>query len=233
MPLGSFDRGPGRRREILFSFDAGSEAAGATEILDILSRQGVRTTFFLTGEFIRRYPEVARRIAADGHEVGNHTDSHPHLTSWERDRRHTTRPDVTRSRLLEELGRTSDAFRAATGLEMAPLWRSPYGEHNREILKWAADAGWTHVGWTRRMDSLDWVADTASRLYRGPDEIADRLLAFPRSDPQKAHGSIVLMHLGSERPEKERLSRALPRILDGYRQMGFDFVTASDMMRGS
>jgi peptidoglycan/xylan/chitin deacetylase (PgdA/CDA1 family) len=230
--LRSFDRGPGERREVLFSFDAGSETSGAAEILDTLREQGIFTTFFLTGEFIRRHPDLVRRIAADGHEVGNHTDSHLHLTLWETRRNHVTRPDVDRRRLSDELERTAAAFRQATGREMAPLWRAPYGEYNQEILRWAADGGWAHVGWTRHMDTLDWVSEPGSRIYRDPEEIANRVLAFPRDDAMEAHGTIILMHLGSGRPHEEQLSRTLPRILDGYRQMGFEFVTASDMMRG-
>jgi peptidoglycan/xylan/chitin deacetylase (PgdA/CDA1 family) len=231
--LKSFDRGSRARREVVFSFDAGSETAGAEEILDTLREQRIRTTFFLTGEFIRRHPGLTRRIADDGHEVANHTDSHLHLTLWETSRNHSTRPDVNRRRLREELQRTAAAFRGATGKEMAPLWRAPYGEYNQEILRWAAADGWTHVGWTRQMDTLDWVSEPGSRIYRGPGEIADRVLAFPRDDPMKAHGTIILMHLGSGRPAEERLSRNLSHILSGYRRMGFDFVTASDMMRGS
>ncbi|MET0620198.1 MAG: polysaccharide deacetylase family protein, partial [Thermoanaerobaculia bacterium] len=68
-------RGPSDRREVLVSFDAGSSDRGASEILDALAKRNIRTTIFVTGEFVRRYPEIARRIAADGHEVGNHTDT--------------------------------------------------------------------------------------------------------------------------------------------------------------
>ncbi len=196
----------------------------------MLTCHGVRTTFFLTGEFIRAYPEVVRRLVAEGHEVGNHTDTHLHLTDWEERRRHTTRAGVSRQRLLDELARTAAAYRDATGREMAPLWRAPYGEYNAQILSWATEAGWRHVGWTDRLDSLDWVADAASPIYRGPDEIARRLLAFADADPAAGRGAIVLMHLGSQRPEEERLTRALPRILEGYRARGFAFVTASAMM---
>src|SRR5262249_26334121 len=78
-------RAPPDRHEILVSFDAGSSDHGATEILDALAARGIHTTIFLTGEFIRRYPDIVRRVAADGHEVGNHTDTHPHLTTYAAD----------------------------------------------------------------------------------------------------------------------------------------------------
>ncbi|TDI46225.1 MAG: polysaccharide deacetylase family protein [Acidobacteria bacterium] len=229
----SFNRGPLERRALLLTFDAGSRSDGAVEILDTLAAAGVRTTFFLTGEFIRDHPGLVLRLDADGHEVGNHTETHLHLTRWEEIRRHETRADVDRHRLAGELARTNAAFRAITGHDMAPIWRSPYGEYNGEILDWAAAEGWRHVGWTASMDTLDWVADPSSHLYRTADEIARRVLTFSERDTHGARGAIVLMHLGSGRPASEQVGRVLSRILTGYRARGFEFLTASDMMRGS
>ena len=231
--LHSFDRGSVERPAVMLTFDAGSHSTGAAEILDALAAEGVRTTFFLTGEFIRDHPDLVLRIAAEGHEVGNHTETHLHLTQWEEKRRHTTRPEVDRERLLAELQHTQDAFKALTGKPMAPLWRAPYGEHNQDILRWAADAGWAHVGWTPSMDTLDWVTDTRSHLYRDADEIARRLLALPDRDAHGGHGAIVLMHLGSERPAQEQLGRILPLVLADYRSRGLKILTASAMMQGS
>jgi peptidoglycan/xylan/chitin deacetylase (PgdA/CDA1 family) len=229
----SFDRGPLERRALLLSFDAGSHAEGAVEILDVLAGAGVRTTFFLTGEFIRDHPLLVRRLDAEGHEIGNHTETHLHLTRWEEIRRHETRAGISHQLLAEELARTNAAFRAVTGHDMAPLWRSPYGEYNEEILDWAAAEGWRHVGWTASLDTLDWVADPDSRLYRSADEIARRLLTFPEHDTHGARGAIVLMHLGSERPVNEQVGSVLKRILTGYQARGFEFLPASDMMHGS
>ena len=229
----SFDRGPLERPAVLLTFDAGSHSSGAAEILDVLAGEGVRTTFFLTGEFIRDHPDLVRRIVADGHEVGNHTETHLHLTRWEEERRHTTRADIDEARLLTELERTQEAFMAITGKPMAPIWRAPYGEHNNEILEWAAAAGWAHVGWTPSMDTLDWVADPASHLYRDADEIGRRLLNLPDRDDHGGRGAIVLMHLGSERPAQEQLGRILPQVLAGYRARGLELLTASAMMEGS
>ncbi len=230
VPLSSFDRGPREHRALLLTVDAGARAAGAESILDALAAASLKTTFFITGEFIRNHPALVMRMVEEGHEIGNHTETHLHLTLWAEEGRHRTRPEVTRERLQGELTRTHEAFKQLTGRSMAPLWRAPYGEHNREILAWAAALGWRHVGWTPRMDTLDWVTDQTSKLYRTPEEIARNLLTFPDRDPHKAHGAIILMHLGSERPVEERLGRVLPRIIAGYREQGFEFLTASAML---
>jgi peptidoglycan/xylan/chitin deacetylase (PgdA/CDA1 family) len=218
-------RGPADRREILVSFDAGSSSRGARDILDALRLRGVRTTVFLTGEFIRHYPDLARQIAADGHEVGNHTDTHPHLTTYASDGRQATRSGVDRSYLAAELARAAHLYRDATGREMSPIWRAPYGEQNAEIRTWAAEAGYWHVGWTggrAGLDGMDWVSDPAARAYRSSERVVARLIA------NAENGGIVLLHLGSDRDDP--VAPRVPELLDGLLTRGFRLVKASEFL---
>lgn len=218
---------------MVLSFDGGSTHDGAEEILDALAVADVRTTFFLTGEFIRTHREMVVRMVRDGHEIANHTDTHAHLTTWPTTRQHRTRPGLERAWLVNELTATAEAFRQVTGQEMARLWRAPYGEINDELLLWASGAGWQHVGWTPSLDMLDWVSDRDSDNYRSADEIARKLLELPRTDRKGGHGAIVLLHLGSDRPREDQVARILERILKEYHELGFEFVTASAMIQSS
>lgn len=219
---------------IAFTFDGGSSAEGATELLDVLVSSGIRTTVFLTGEFIESHPEIVLRIVSDGHEVANHTWSHPHLTTWSRRRTHVTAPGITESMLREELERTASAFEALTGRSMAPYWRAPYGEQNRTILQWAESAGWKHVGWTRgrrtSLDTLDWVVNRRAGNYLDPAGIARRVLDFESVNDTSLDGSIVLMHLGTGRPVEQRLARVLPHLIDELTSRGFRFVTVGELL---
>jgi peptidoglycan/xylan/chitin deacetylase (PgdA/CDA1 family) len=218
-------RGPVDRREIVVSFDAGSSDRGALEILDALKARGIRTTVFLTGDFIRRYPEVARRVVADGHEVGNHTDTHSHLTTFAEDGRQATRPGVDRSFLVGELERTARLFEQATGHTMAPVWRAPYGEQNNQIRRWAAEAGYWHVGWTggrAGLDGLDWISDPGARSYRSSRAVVDRLITHAEN------GGIILLHLGSDRSDP--VAPRIPDLLDGLARRGFRLVRASEFL---
>jgi peptidoglycan/xylan/chitin deacetylase (PgdA/CDA1 family) len=220
-----FTRGPEDRREIVVSFDAGSSDRGAQEILNALKDRGIRTTVFLTGDFIRHYPDLARRVAADGHEVGNHTDTHPHLTTFAQDGRQATRPGVDRAFLTGELERTARLFREATGREMAPLWRAPYGEQNGQIRRWAAEAGYWHVGWTggrAGLDGLDWISDPDSPAYRTSRRVVERLVAHAEN------GGVILLHLGSDRSDP--VAPRIPELLDGLAGRGFRLVKASDFL---
>ena len=218
-------RGPVDRRDILVSFDAGSSARGAKEILEALRARGIRTTMFLTGDFIRRYPDLTRQVAADGHEVGNHTDTHSHLTTYAEDGRQATRTGIDRAFLSGELTRTALLYRETTGRSMAPLWRAPFGEHNNEIRRWAAQAGYWHVGWTggrAGLDGLDWVSDPASPAFRSSQRVVSRLIA------NAENGGIVLLHLGSDRDDPVALR--IPDLLDGLSRHGFRFARASEFL---
>lgn len=228
-------RGSRGEAEIVLTFDAGSSAAGATEILDALQEHEIRTTIFVTGRFVEANPAIVLRIVAEGHEVANHTWSHLHLTSWNSTGRHSTLPGVSRQRLIDELERTAAAFRELTGSDMAPYWRAPYGEHNPEILRWAREAGWQHVGWTRgsrrSLDALDWVTDRRSRNYHSPEGLVKRILDFEHQDGDSLDGAIILMHLGSDRPPQERMVRTLPTLISELSSRGLRFVTVSEMTR--
>ncbi len=230
-----FSRGNSRSPNIALTFDGGSGNNAASRILNYLAAKHIRCTIFLTGAFINRYPDLVKRMVKDGHEIGNHTWSHPHLTSYEANRRHDTLPGVTREKLHEELRRTADRFTELTGKKMAPYWRAPYGEHNHQIRLWAAEIGYSHVGWTmgrsngESMDTLDWVADTSSASYKSSAQILQRILNFGSATESGANGGIILMHLDTQR-NGDQPSDILPALIDSLQERGYQLVTISQMM---
>jgi peptidoglycan/xylan/chitin deacetylase (PgdA/CDA1 family) len=236
-PAPDFTRGNLERMTLSITFDGGYEADDASTILDALRLKGIRTTVFLTGVFIKRHPEMVRRIVTDGHEVGNHTMNHPHLTDYAASFRHTPLAGVDREMLSRELKAAAALFKETSGAEMAPLWRAPYGEVNADIRQWAFDEGYVHVGWTydfkarEGLDTLDWVSDRSSRLYRTSGEIKERILRFGDGG-SGARGGIILMHLGTGRAE-DRAADVLGEILDGLIERGYRFVKVTEMLDGS
>lgn len=227
-----FTRGNRGHKHIALTFDGGYIDNAADEILDFLKDGDVSCTFFLTGNFIREHPETVKRIVREGHEVGNHTWSHPHLTSFASERRHRTLDTIDEDLVRTELSRTASLFRIVAGRDMAGLWRAPFGEYNEEILGWAAAAGYRHVGWTvgdETMDTMDWVADKESSAYRSADEIEKRILRFADGGNGGANGAIVLMHLGTHR-EDDFPHRKLPTIIDALRSKGYRLVTITEML---
>ncbi len=216
-------RGPGGRKRLLLSFDGGSSSEVAAEVLDLLKARGVHTTLFLTGAFIQRFPALVTRMAAEGHELGNHTMNHPHFApGMKRD------PQWTKLRIQRELLDADAALVSLLGRPMDPFWRAPYGEHTAEIRRWAEELGYRHVGWSEGADTLDWATPKERRLYRSGEAIVSRLQQRLNRD---GDGLIVLMHLGSGREEGDRPTDGLGAFMDRARREGWTFVSAGAFVR--
>lgn len=214
-------------KQIALTFDGGSSNRTTLNILDTLKSRGVSCTMFLTGGFIKRYPEYVSRIIADGHEVGNHSYNHPHLTNLEIDGSAKSRPSINRSYIHKELDKTDSLFNLIIGEHLTPLWRAPFGEFNSDILLWAAEAGYKHINWSLKCDSWDWVADTSSNLYRSADEIYAYYMNLEKE--LGLQGRILLMHLGSER-QSDFPYTVLGRLIDSLQERGYTFTTVSKLL---
>ncbi|MBN1578142.1 MAG: polysaccharide deacetylase family protein [Chitinispirillaceae bacterium] len=232
-----FANGPADRPTVSLTFDGGSLANIADAVLDTLASRSVTATMFLTGEFIRKYPDLIRRIVAEGHECGNHTFKHPHLTRYAVDRTATTLPSVSEPVLCDQLFRTERIFLTITGTRLAPLWRAPYGEFNREICRWAYEAGYLHIGWRQGrtwregLDSNDWVPDPETPGYHTPEELIDKVATLARQQPCGINGGILLFHLGTERKKTEdRVHTVLGTLIDTLREKGYRIVPVSRMV---
>jgi peptidoglycan/xylan/chitin deacetylase (PgdA/CDA1 family) len=216
--------------KIAITFDGNASSNGTAELLDLLQELDLKITLFLTGGFVEKYPALVRRAVLAGHEVGNHSYSHPHLTTYADNHRHQLLPGITKAELQSQLRRTEEAFQRATGRPMARLWRAPFGEENATLRRWAMELGYLHVRWSSlegaSLDSLDWIADEHSKLFRDSRRLVDRLLRFPHLE-----GGIVLMHLSTERSEPPWSD--LPRFVGELKQRDVDPVKISELLKAS
>jgi hypothetical protein len=115
-----------RRREVSLVFNAVDSAEGLTTVLNVLSAYKVRATFFVNGEFMRRYPDAVQEIAASGHEVGSLFYAYFNMTD--------SRFTVDRAFVKAGLARNEDDYYAATGRELTLLWHAPYYIVTSEII---------------------------------------------------------------------------------------------------
>jgi peptidoglycan/xylan/chitin deacetylase (PgdA/CDA1 family) len=199
--IDELSRGDVHSSKIALTFDAGADSAPASSILDTLARHGIHATFFLTGRWIERNPDLTRRIAAAGHEIGNHTYSHRRLTTL-------NAGDIT-----EEAEKTDQLVLKLTGKSTKPLLRVPYGSRDKRVLSTLAKQGYRSIYWD--LDSWDSV-----KVGITSDEIRDRVLGRVRN------GSIILMHCGSQ-----ATADALDSILQQLLADGYEPVTVSELMR--
>jgi peptidoglycan/xylan/chitin deacetylase (PgdA/CDA1 family) len=208
------------------TFDGGSSSEVALEVLDALKERHIHTTFFLTGAFIQKYPELVRRMDHEGHEIGNHTMDHPHFAP-----RGIRDPRWTKERFQQQLLLADGLLLKLLGRPMDPYWRAPFGEQTAELRKWAEELGYRHVYWSEGADTLDWATTKERKLYRTGNAILDRL--YTRMEKDDGDGLIVLMHLGSGRPEADRPARVLGPFLDRALDEGWNFVNISAYLKES
>jgi peptidoglycan/xylan/chitin deacetylase (PgdA/CDA1 family) len=164
----------------------------------------VQITFFLSGDWIVNNPELTRRIIADGHEVGNHSVSHPDFRL------------ISDEQIGVELDGMSDALYAAAGVRPAPYLRPPYGSYDERVLRAVIARGYLPIFWT--LDSLDAFGEVKTA-----DFIIDRLTNT--LSESKRNGAILLAHCGNQ-----TTADALPRILDRFAQMGVLVTTLSKVL---
>jgi peptidoglycan/xylan/chitin deacetylase (PgdA/CDA1 family) len=165
----------------------------------------VRATFFVVGQNAEKYPNAIQRMAAEGHETGNHTYSHEVLP--------LKPPKVIR----DEIRQTSSVIERVTGRRPA-LFRAPHGWRNPWVNRTARASGCTPVAWTLGV----WDTDRP-----GAGVIVQRAVGGARN------GCILLLHDGrglEEGADSSQLIEALPRILDDLKRRGYRFVTVSEML---
>lgn len=159
-------------KKVALSFDAAWGNDDTAQILDILAEYNVKVTFFMTGGWIESFPEDVKAIAAAGHDLGNHSENHKHMS------------ELTKEQCKEEIQKAHDKVKALTGIDMT-LFRAPYGDYNNTLLEATEELGYHCIQWD--VDSLDW------KDY-GANCIVDTVL----NNSHLGNGSIILMHNGAK-----------------------------------
>ncbi len=160
------------QKKVALTFDAAWGDEDAEEILATLDKYQVKATFFMVGDWIRKYPELVKKIAASGHDVANHSNKHPHVNSMNKE---AIKKDImeAHSTILEVTGQT------------CYLYRPPYGEYNNTVLEAAKECQYYTIQWD--VDSIDWKG------YDAPT-IVNKVLGHKHL----GDGSIILLHNGAK-----------------------------------
>ncbi len=153
-------------KRIAISFDAAYGDQYTPQILDILDEYNVKTTFFLVGFWIDKYADMMEEIHKKGHEIGNHSTTHPQMSK------------LTAEEIRKELQTTGDKIKAVAGKDPI-LFRPPFGDYNDKVIETARELGYYSIQWD--VDSLDWKEF-------GVEPVVDRVLNRVNK------GSIILFH---------------------------------------
>jgi peptidoglycan/xylan/chitin deacetylase (PgdA/CDA1 family) len=193
--------------QMALTFDDGPNDPHTMHLLDVLAKHNAKATFFLIGKYVRQRPDIARAILAAGHEIGNHTDSHPNLIL------------VSAARLRQELADCSKALEDALGKKVT-LFRPPFGGRRPNVLRTVRGMGLNPVMWS--VTGYDWSAKSAAEIVKKVSGQVDS-----RHKPQ---GEIVLLHDGGHLAfgtDRKSTVEATDRLLERY--AGKQFVTVSGL----
>jgi len=199
---GALWRIPTSQKVIYLTFDQGYEAGFTGRILDILRAKNVKATFFLSGSYVRDEVDLVRRMADEGHLVGNHTQTHPSLPSLAGDA----------DAFAEEYRAVERRYREVTGRSLARFERPPRGEYSERTLCMTRSLGYTSVMWS--FAHRDWLLDDQPPVDVTYQRIVDG--AHP--------GAIMLLHSVSSSN-----MQALPRAIDELRSRGYRFATLGEV----
>ena len=193
---------PGDEKVIYLTFDCGYENGNSGAILDALKKHNVQATFFVVGHFLESAPDVAKRMVAEGHTVGNHTYHHPDMSKIS-----------DKASFQKEMDGVAQLFQQVTGEQIAPYYRAPQGKYSTANLQMAKELGYHTFFWS--LAYVDWNVDDQP----SHEEAMKKLTA--RIHP----GAIVLLHSTSKTN-----GEILDDLLTKWEEMGYSFGTLQDLL---
>jgi peptidoglycan-N-acetylmuramic acid deacetylase len=197
---GSIFLGDTTKKELYLTFDNGYENGYTAQILDVLKQKQVPAAFFVTGHYVKDQPELLKRMAEEGHLIGNHSWSHPDLSG------------VSDAQIAAELNRVKDEVGKLTGQKEMAYLRPPRGIFSDRVLAASRALGYTSVFWS--VAYMDW--DT--KQQKGAKHAFDQVMA------QLHPGAVILLHSVS-RDNAE----ALGDIIDAARKQGYEFKSLAQL----
>ena len=193
----SYYLGDTSQKVIYLTFDCGYENGYTGQILDALKKHGAPAAFFVVGHMIESAPDIVRRMAAEGHVVGNHTFHHPDMSS-------ISQQDA----FQKELDSLAQLYQQTTGRPLSRFYRPPQGKYSEENLKQAQALGYKTIFWS--LAYVDWNTDSQPTAEQ----------AYSKLLPRIHNGAIVLLHSTS-------LTNAeiLDELLTKWENMGYTFAS--------
>ncbi len=188
-------------KRVVLTFDDGPHPKQTLQILDLLDRYQIKATFFMIGVNVKHYPQVAAEVAARGHEIGNHTDTHSHAIRLD-DALLKSEISLCEREVLQQTGK------------QCKLFRPPEGALTDSMRSTIKNMGYVNVLWT--LDTRDWA-------HTQPEQISEYIIKNAKN------GDIILMHdyIGYNSPTLLALELFVPELL----AQGFTFVTAGELLQ--
>lgn len=188
-------------KSIYLTFDAGYDNGYTEHILNVLKKHNIKAAFFVVGNLVRDKPELVKRMAKEGHIVGNHTFTHPDMSAIS-----------DKEAFKAELEKLERAYKEAVGSDMKKFYRPPQGKYSESNLSMAKELGYTTVFWS--LAYVDWYENDQPTKATADEKLTKRL----------HNGAIVLLHSTSKTN-----SDILDELLTEWEQLGYSFKTLDEL----
>lgn len=210
-------------KHIDFVFTAADKADGAERIISTLRKYNIKGGFFFTGEFFEMYPDVVRRLVAEGHYVGSHSYGHLLYAPWgNRDSLL-----VTKQEFEEDIFKSYKVLREF-GITDAPYFIPPYEHYNATISSWARQLGLQVINYTPGTITNGDYTTPEMKRYFSSKEILGRIWEYERTDPNGLNGHIMLIHFGTDPARTDKFYDKLPGLIRELRRKGYSFTPLKD-----
>lgn len=192
------------KKVVALTFDDGPDPQFTPALLDVLKKHDAQATFFVMGKKAESHPQILKRIAAENHEIGNHSYSHPDFNKLKKDAQ------------LEEINKTTAIIKSLTG-QSPMLLRPPGGYLSYDLMEMSKKQKLTIAYWTYQQDSKDWRNGTKAPAIAGH--------IIKNIQP----GQVIILHDGC--PNSMETVRAVDMIISNLKEDGYTFVTMSELIK--
>jgi len=189
------------KKVIYLTFDCGYENGCTEQILDALKKHNAPAAFFVVGHMVESAPDIVRRMAAEGHTVGNHTFHHPDMSAI-----------ADQSAFETELRSLEDLYQETVGQPLSHFYRPPQGKYSEENLRQAKALGYKTIFWS--LAYVDWYTDNQPSAQQAYDKLLPRI----------HDGAIVLLHSTSQTN-----AAILDELLTKWEEMGYTFASLDQL----
>jgi endoglucanase len=213
------------KKTICLVFTAADKADGAETIISTLKKDHIHGGFFFTGEFYQKFPDIVKRLLADGHYVGSHSFGHLLYMPWEnRDSLLITHDEFDKDMLksyatLNKFGISKDK---------APYFIPPYEWFNSTISSWAKQLGLQVIDFTPGTGSNADYTTPDMKNYKSSQVLYDKIMKYEKTQPGGLNGHFLMIHFGTDDTRTDKFYKLMPKLIQVLQKKGYRFVSVEE-----
>lgn len=215
------------KKNICLVFTAADKADGAETIISTLKKNHIHGGFFFTGEFYHKYPDIVKRLIADGHYVGSHSYGHLLYSPW------SNRDSllISHEQFDKDMLQSYDLMRKfGIEKEKTAYFIPPYEYYNSTIASWAKQLGLQIINFTPGTGSNADYTTPDMKSYKSSKVLYDQIMKEERKDPHGLNGHFLMIHFGTDDARTDKFYKMMPKLIKALQNKGYRFVSVEEAL---